>query len=125
MKIHDENNLQLYFMFGEGGMKSEGLKSFYSEMDSVDNLNNNPMAVRIAGIKASRVAFMAGFRLAESRFAKLADAFDAWYCDSAHMCELGDKIKSGKATHDEVHELELLTSLLNTSINLSSPLPVA
>lgn len=101
------------------------LKTAFRKMESVENLNYDPMAVRVGGFEAARRSYLLGFRDAESQLVKLLEAFDKWYCDSGHMCELCDKVKGGTATADEVHELESLTSLLNVSINcqMLSPAP--
>lgn len=36
------------------------LESTLKELDSIDNLNNNPMAIRTAGMKAARLAYVMG-----------------------------------------------------------------
>lgn len=46
--------------------KDKELLACYRQMDSVENLNSNPMAIRFAGLKAARISFVLGYRHAES-----------------------------------------------------------
>lgn len=59
-----ENEIMEEWMDGETS-KNQELRDLHREMDSVDNLNTNPVAVRIAGYKAALVAFKLGVRFAE------------------------------------------------------------
>ncbi len=50
----------------------------------------------------------------------VADAFDAWYCESGHLCNLLDAVKSNSVTEEQKDELLRLHNLLNASIKLST-----
>lgn len=54
------------------------------------------------------------------KYAAMAKAFDDWYSESSHMCELLDKVNAGKISDGEVNQLELLRNLLNASINANN-----
>jgi hypothetical protein len=60
MKTDEE--IQKKFMFGVlmGNGGDPELKQLCKEMDSVSNLNSNPMAIRSAGYNAMRRAFLLG-----------------------------------------------------------------
>lgn len=59
-----DDELMMLFMFE---LKNKEIDDLFREMDSVTNLNSNPMAIRIAGYKAARLSFLAGYRIAERR----------------------------------------------------------
>lgn len=50
---------------------------------------------------------------------KVAEAFDAWYCESGHLCGLTDAMKANP-TPEQQSELIRLQNLLAASINLSA-----
>lgn len=58
-----DNEINAHFVLN---LRDDELSGHYREMDSVQNLNQNPMAIRVAGLKAARRAFLLGVRYAES-----------------------------------------------------------
>ena len=60
------DKIQSYFLFNVmmGKESDTELKEICKELDNVDNLNSNPMAIRTAGYKAMRRAFVLGVQSA-------------------------------------------------------------
>ncbi len=56
-----DNELMMQFMH----LQNRELDECYKDLDSIDNLNSNPLATRCAGHKAARLAFVLGYRAAE------------------------------------------------------------
>lgn len=57
-----DDELQMkFFELLQGTEVGQAIK----ELDSVWNLNNDPLATRRAGLKAARLSFVMGFRFAE------------------------------------------------------------